>query len=188
MDKKRSFDEIDVIAEGGAETIASLERRIDRRFGKGVDVETPQTKSEDVESQLQAFNAILYFFAAMALFVGGFLIFNSFNMTVLQRTREIGMLRTLGTPRRKITGSVLREAALLGVLGAVLGLGLGFALAYALAEFVRALDFPVGRLDVRMVGAGGGGRHRARDGRPRRLSPRAPGRQDVADPRRPGLG
>ena len=130
MDKKRSFDEIDVIAEGGAETIASLERRIDRRFGKGVDVETPQTKSEDVESQLQAFNAILYFFAAMALFVGGFLIFNAFNMTVLQRTREIGMLRTLGTPApASITGSVLREAALLGVLGAVLGLGLGFALA-----------------------------------------------------------
>ena len=125
MDKKRSFDEIDVIAAGGAETITSLERRIDRRFGKGVDVETPQTKSEDVESQLQAFNAILYFFAAMALFVGGFLIFNAFNMTVLQRTREIGMLRTLGTPRRKITGSVLREAALLGLLGAVLGLGLG---------------------------------------------------------------
>src|SRR5687767_9826111 len=146
MDKDRAFDEIDVIAAGGAETIASLERRIDRRFGKGVDVETPQTKSDDVESQLQAFNAILYFFAAMALFVGGFLIFNAFNMTVLQRTREIGMLRTLGTPRRKITGSVLREAALLGVLGAVLGLGLGFALAYALAEFVRALDFPVGRL------------------------------------------
>ncbi len=146
MDKKRSFDEIDVIADGGEETIAALERRLDKRFGKGVDVETPQTKSEDVESQLQAFNAILYFFAAMALFVGGFLIFNAFNMTVLQRTREIGMLRTLGTPRRRITGSVLREAALLGLVGAVLGLGLGFALAWALAEFVRALDFPVGRL------------------------------------------
>ena len=55
----------------------------------------------------------------MALFVGGFLIFNAFNMTVLQRTREIGMLRTLGATRGRITGSVLREAALLGVVGAV---------------------------------------------------------------------
>ncbi len=146
MDKKRSFDEIDVIVEGGAETIAGVERRLDRQLGRGVRVETPQTKSEDVESQLQAFNAILYFFAAMALFVGGFLIFNAFNMTVLQRTRELGMLRTLGTPRRRITSSVLREAALLGVLGATLGLGLGFALAYALTELVRALDFPVGEL------------------------------------------
>ncbi len=148
LDKPRSFDEIDVITAGGDQTIAATERRLERRFGKGVQVETPDRKSQDIESQLQAFNAILYFFAAMALFVGGFLIFNAFNMTVLQRTREIGMLRTLGTPRRRITGSVLREAALLGVVGAVLGLGLGLLLAYALAELVKALDFPVGRLVV----------------------------------------
>jgi putative ABC transport system permease protein len=146
MDKPRAIDEVSVIAGGGAETIAGVERRLERRFGKGVQVETPQTKSDDVESQLQAFNAILYFFAAMALFVGGFLIFNAFNMTVFQRTREIGMLRTLGTPRRRITDSVLREAALLGLAGAVLGLGLGIGLAYALAELVRGLDFPVGKL------------------------------------------
>ena len=146
LDKPRAYDEVDVIVGGGGETIARVERRLEKRFGKGVQVETPDTKSEDVESQLQAFNAILYFFAAMALFVGGFLIFNAFNMTVFQRTREIGMLRTLGTPRRKITGSVLREAALLGLAGAALGLALGLGLAYALAELVRALDFPVGKL------------------------------------------
>ena len=46
----------------------------------------------------------------MALFVGGFLIFNSFNMTVLQRMREIGMLRTLGATRPMIVRSVLLEA------------------------------------------------------------------------------
>ena len=146
LDKRRKLDEVNVIVDGGQDTIASVERRLEAKFGRGVQVETPQTKSEDIESQLQAFNAILYFFAAMALFVGGFLIFNSFNMTVLQRTREIGMLRTLGTPRARITASVLREAALLGLGGAVLGLGLGLALAYALAELVRALDFPVGKL------------------------------------------
>jgi len=148
LDKPRSFDEIDVITAGGDSTIATVERRLKQRFGKGVEVATPDRKSQDIESQLQAFNAILYFFAAMALFVGGFLIFNAFNMTVLQRTREIGMLRTLGTPRRRITGSVLREAALLGVAGSILGLGLGLLLAYALAELVRALDFPVGKLVI----------------------------------------
>ena len=45
----------------------------------------------------------------MALFVGGFLIFNSFNMTVLQRMREIGMQRTLGATRPMIVRSVLRR-------------------------------------------------------------------------------
>jgi len=147
MDKKRVFDEVEVVVAGGGEnTIEAVERRLDRRLARGVEVATPQAKSEDIESQLQAFNAILLFFAAMSLFVGGYLIFNSFNMTVLQRTREIGMLRTLGASGSRITGSVLREAALLGVVGAILGLGLGVALALALVELVRGLDFPVGDL------------------------------------------
>ena len=147
MDKRRSFDEVDVVvAGGGEETIAAVERRLDRSLARGIEVETPDAKSEDVESQLQAFNAILLFFAAMSLFVGGYLIFNSFQMTVLQRIREIGMLRTLGASRARISSSVLREAALLGAVGAVLGLGLGLGLAVALIELVRALNFPVGDL------------------------------------------
>jgi putative ABC transport system permease protein len=147
MDNRRGFSEVNVVVAGGGEqTIADVRRRLEARLPKGVEVETPDQKSDEIESQLQAFNAILYFFAAMALFVGGFLIFNSFNMTVLQRTREIGMLRTLGAPRGRITGSVLREAALLGVVGAALGLGLGLGLALLLIELVQALDFPVGKL------------------------------------------
>ena len=74
----------------------------------------------------------------MALFVGGFLIFNSFNMTVLQRMREIGMQRTLGATRPMIVRSVLLEASVLGVIGAVLGLGLGVLLALGLIELMRA--------------------------------------------------
>jgi putative ABC transport system permease protein len=146
MDKRGVFDEVDVIVGGGEETIDGVGRDLRHSLGRGVEVQTPDAKSEDVEAQLQAFNAILYFFAAMALFVGGFLIFNSFNMTVFQRTREIGMLRTLGATRGLITGSVLREATLLGIVGAALGLGLGVVLALALIELVKALDFPVGNL------------------------------------------
>ncbi len=146
MDKPRAFDEIDVVVDGGDEAISRVQRALRRELPSGVRVQTPQSKTADVEQQLQAFNVILYFFAAMALFVGGFLIFNSFNMTVFQRTREIGMLRTLGAGRWTITGSVLREAALLGLLGAVLGLGLGVALAAGLIELMRALGFPVGDL------------------------------------------
>jgi putative ABC transport system permease protein len=56
------------------------------------------------------------------------------------------MLRTLGATRSLITASVLREAVLLGIVGAVLGLGLGVVLALALIELVQTLDFPVGRL------------------------------------------
>jgi putative ABC transport system permease protein len=146
MDKPRSFDEIDLVINGGDQAISRAQRQLRRELPAGIKVQTPQGKTADTEQQLQAFNVILYFFAAMALFVGGFLIFNSFNMTVFQRTREIGMLRTLGAGRWMITGSVLREAAVLGLLGAVLGLGLGIALAVGLIGLMRALSFPVGDL------------------------------------------
>jgi putative ABC transport system permease protein len=146
MDKARAFDEIDIAVDGGTATISRVQHELRRDLPRGAQVATPQRKASDVESELQAFNTILYFFAAMALFVGGFLIFNSFNMTVFQRTRELGMLRTLGAGRWRITLSVLQEAVLLGVIGAVFGLGLGVALAYGLVELMRALAFPVGSI------------------------------------------
>lgn len=147
MDRPRGFDEIDVVVGGGSETIADVRHRLRGKLGRGARVLTPSAKSDEVEAQLQGFNAILYFFAAMALFVGGFLIFNSFNMTVFQRMREIGMLRTLGATRGMVAGSVLREAALLGLVGAVVGLGLGVLLALGLIWLMReVLDFPVGTL------------------------------------------
>jgi putative ABC transport system permease protein len=146
MDKPRAFDEIDLVVDGGDPGIAQVRRDLRGELPDGVKVQTPDGKSADVEQQLQAFNVILYFFAAMALFVGGFLIFNSFNMTVFQRTRELGMLRTLGAGRWKITGSVLHEAALLGLLGAAVGLGLGIGLAVGLIQLMRAFGFPVGDL------------------------------------------
>jgi putative ABC transport system permease protein len=146
VDQPRAFDEIDIAVSGGATGISTVQHQLRHELPRGATVETPQNKASDVESELQAFNTILYFFAAMALFVGGFLIFNSFNMTVLQRTREIGMLRTLGAGRWRITLSVLQEAVLLGLVGAVLGLGLGVGLAFGLVELLKALNFPVGSI------------------------------------------
>ena len=147
MEKRRAFDEVNVVVSGGEDTIARVQDRLRDELGKGVRVLTPSAKSDEVEAQLQAFNAILYFFAAMALFVGGFLIFNSFNMTVFQRMREIGMLRTLGATRGMVTRSVLTEAALLGLVGVALGVGLGLLLALGLIWLMReVLEFPVGEL------------------------------------------
>ena len=147
MDKGRGFDEIDIVVAGGAEQIGAVRRSLRSKLEQGAKIATPEAKSDEVESQLQAFNAILYFFAAMALFVGGFLIFNAFNMTVLQRTRELGMLRTLGATRRMIVSVVLREALALGAIGCLLGLGLGVLLALGLVKLMRdGLDFPIGEV------------------------------------------
>lgn len=128
--------------------VAELKRRIEQRLGPGADVRTPRGVSADISKQLQALDVVLYFFAGVALFVGGFLILNAFNMTVLQRTRELGMLRTLGATRRMVKRTVLVEALALGLIGSILGLGLGLGLAVGLTQLMKGFGIPVGSLSI----------------------------------------
>ncbi|HEX5741483.1 MAG TPA: FtsX-like permease family protein [Pilimelia sp.] len=67
-------------------------------------------------------------FAGVALLVGVFLIFNTFNVLVTQRGKELAMMRALGASRGQVTVSVLVEALVVGVVGATLGLALGVAI------------------------------------------------------------
>jgi putative ABC transport system permease protein len=136
------------IAASDRGAVEGLKRRVEHVAGSGANVQTPGEFSDQVSEQLAGLNMVLYFFSGVALFVGGFLILNSFNMTVLQRMRELGMLRTLGASRRMATGSVLVEALVLGVVGTVLGLGLGLLLASGLIALMRGMSVPVGTLEV----------------------------------------
>ena len=128
--------------------VEGLQRRVERVVGSGANVQTPGEVSDQVSEQLAGLNVVLYFFSGVALFVGGFLILNSFNMTVLQRMRELGMLRTLGASRRMATASVLTEALVIGVAGTVLGLALGLGLASGLISLMRGMDVPVGTVEI----------------------------------------
>jgi putative ABC transport system permease protein len=128
--------------------VDELQRRLQAALGDGVEVRTPAGVGDDVAKQLQALDVVLYFFAGVALFVGGFLILNAFNMTVLQRTRELGMLRTLGATRTMVKRTVLVEALVLGAVGSVLGLALGLGLAVGLTELMKGFGIPVGNLSV----------------------------------------
>ena len=143
----RGWSQIQVVASAeGTGAVDRLKSRLDAEFGRGVEVITPRGKSDQIQSQLQALNVILYFFSGMALFVGGFLIFNSFNMTVLQRMREIGMQRTLGATRGMIVRSVLTESSTLGLGGSLLGILTGVGIALALIALLRSIGLPVGSL------------------------------------------
>jgi putative ABC transport system permease protein len=86
MDKRGVWDEIDVVAADGVGADV-LRARLDAALGRGVEVATPQSKSDEIQDQLASLDVVLYFFSGIALFVGTFLILNSFNMTVLQRMR-----------------------------------------------------------------------------------------------------
>lgn len=147
-DKYGTWDEVDVIVAGSA-SVDAVQRRIDAVTGRGVEVTTPAGKGEEANEQLSGLDIVLYFFSGMALFVGAFLILNSFNMTVLQRLREIGTLRALGASRRRITTSVVSEALILAAVGSLLGLGLGVGLAELLAAAMRDLfGLPISSLEV----------------------------------------
>ena len=86
--------------------LPELKNRLSRKLGDGFQVERSTTRTEQVSSQLQGFQIALLFFAGTALFVGAFLVFNALSMTVLERTRELGMLRALGSTRAMIARSV----------------------------------------------------------------------------------
>jgi putative ABC transport system permease protein len=146
--KTTGWDEINVIAAGGVSD-QELSRRIRAVVGPGVEVATPAAKGEEVDEAMSSLDIVLYFFSGMAIFVSAFLILNSFNMTVLQRIREIGTLRALGASRGRIAVSVLGEALLLAIPGCALGLLLGIGLAELLAGAMRSFfGLPIASLDV----------------------------------------
>jgi putative ABC transport system permease protein len=131
-DRVGKFDQISIAAASGVSP-TELRNRVRRVMPTEVQVETgtesAKRQSDDIADDLSFLKITLLVFAGVSLFVGAFLIFNTFSITVAQRTREFGMLRTLGASRRQVLGSVLLEALVLGVLGAASGLagGLGFA-------------------------------------------------------------
>ncbi|MFI9121666.1 ABC transporter permease [Streptomyces bikiniensis] len=107
-------------------------------------------QAEDIEAGLGALNQVLLGFAGIALFVGVFLIANTFTMLVAQRTKELALMRAVGASRRQITRSVLAEAGLVGLVASTVGLVLGVGLAVALRSAMNAFDLkiPAGGLVV----------------------------------------
>jgi putative ABC transport system permease protein len=131
-DREGKFDQISVAAADGVDP-TELKERIAKVAPRTVRVETGQEnadrQSQEIADDLSFLKIVLLVFSFVSLFVGGFLILNTFSITVAQRIREFGMLRTLGASQRQVLASVIIEAALVGVIGSVLGLlaGLGFA-------------------------------------------------------------
>jgi len=141
------FNQIDVAAQAGV-TPGELRDRIRAVLPSTVDVRTgteqASKETSDLESNLGFLRTFLLVFAYVALVVGAFIIFNTFSITVAQRTREFGLLRTLGGSRGQVMRSVVYEGLLLGVVGAVLGLLGGLALAPGLNQLFKSFgaDLP----------------------------------------------
>jgi len=139
-----TFDEIDVRAADGV-SAATLAKRLDQVAPKGAEAVTgaqvAQESSDAIHEEFKFLNILFGVFAGIALFVGSFIIWNTFTMIVTQRSREIALLRAVGATRRQVKRSLLIEAALLGIGSSVVGLGLGVAVARGLNALMAALGF-----------------------------------------------
>jgi putative ABC transport system permease protein len=143
--KRGRVDEIDATAAEGT-TAAELATAISAALAADeVEVRTgEQTAEEDAGDIQEGFGFLstaLLVFAGIAVFVGAFLIFNTFSITVAQRMREFAMLRTLGASSRQVMAAVLIEAALVGLLASLLGIAGGFGFVELIKGLFKAMGF-----------------------------------------------
>jgi len=149
--KRGEFDQVLIAAEPGVSE-ETLRRRVQRVAPASVRVETATQNAERASNQIRDnlgfLRIALLVFAFVALFVGAFLIFNTFSITVAQRVREFGMLRTLGASRGQILATVVVEALAIGILGALLGLAGGYAIAVGLNQLFVAIGIDLPTTDL----------------------------------------
>ncbi len=103
--------------------------------------ELTRQDQQAIATSLSFFYVFMWIFAAIAVFVGAFIINNIFSITVAQRTREMALLRAVGADRRQVLRNVLLEAAIIGATATVIGLALGKAAARGLISLLETFGF-----------------------------------------------
>jgi putative ABC transport system permease protein len=147
------FDAISLRADGGISEDA-IRDRVSARMPDDIEVLTGAEKTEEDQDQfaqgLGFFRTFLVAFAVVALFVGIFIIYNTFNILVAQRIREMALLRAVGASRRQVLGSVVLEAVVVGLVAGALGVLAGMGIAVGLRALFDAIGFelPSGGLVV----------------------------------------
>lgn len=123
----------------------TLRDRISRALAGRYDVVTgkqlAKENANDVQKGIRFFSTFLLVFAGVALLVGTFLIVNTFNIIVAQRTRELALLRALGARRRQVMTSVVGEAIITGLVCAIVGVAFGIVAALGLQAVLGAIGF-----------------------------------------------
>ena len=151
-------DEIDLIAvqvtdEDKSEQIATdIEDafRKDRKLKKGQEdftVQTPQQSLQAINTILAIINIVIVGIATISLLVGGIGITNTMYTSVLERTKEIGVMKSIGAKNRDVLGIFLVESSLLGfvggVVGAIIGLGMAYLISFAVNSAFTGLTFNI---------------------------------------------
>lgn len=131
----RRFDRIDLAVKDGFR-VEDVQRRIQAALGPGFEVEQPAARGQQFEAMSRIYSMSANITSAFALFIGMFIIYNTFQIAVSQRRAEIGILRSLGASRGQIRNLFLAEGAMAGLMGSLCGIGFGMLIARGLTGFI----------------------------------------------------
>jgi putative ABC transport system permease protein len=143
-----------VVAEAGAD-LAGVQASLERATADLPTV-TVQNQEEYKQSSREEINQLLYIVYALlglAVLIAILGIVNTLALSVMERTREVGLLRAVGLSRRQLRTTIRLESITIAVLGAVLGIGLGVLFGVSLQQAISdeglgVLDVPIGQLAV----------------------------------------
>jgi putative ABC transport system permease protein len=149
-----SYDSI-VVASDGSTSPAELADAVRASVGSDqVEVLTgaadTAAKQADLRKDMGFFTTFLLAFAYIALFVGMFIIYNTFSIVIAQRMREMAMLRAIGASRRQVLRAVLLESVIIGIVASAAGLLTGVAMSFGLRALLSGvgLRIPSGDLVI----------------------------------------
>ena len=144
LDSIGEVDFINVVVDENAD-INQVRSAISNIDSQGLEVidaqEAAAEQADSIKQGLDFFNTILNVFAGIAIFVGAFIIQNTFRILLLQRTKELSLLRALGTSKRQIYRLVVSESLYMAVIGSGLGVALGIGLSVVVKEGLKYFDF-----------------------------------------------
>ncbi|UYQ62550.1 ABC transporter permease [Streptomyces peucetius] len=151
LGKEGLFTQVMVVADAGVSDEAlkkNLAASLEQPYKLQTAKEAADAGREEVGSFLDVMKYAMLGFAGIAFLVGIFLIVNTFSMLVAQRTREIGLMRAIGSSRKQVNRSVLLEALLLGLVGSVAGVAAGVGLAVGLMKMMSAVGMNLSTDDL----------------------------------------
>ncbi len=134
----RKFDRIDIALEDGV-SLEAATAKLQALLGSGFQVEPPSSRGQQFEATSRVYALASNISSAFALFIGMFIIYNTFAIAVTQRRSEIGILRSLGATRAQIRTLFLTESAIAGLLGTLVGILFGILLAHGMAGYIGGL-------------------------------------------------
>ncbi len=132
------FDRVDVVLNDGVTLDAGI-AKLQAVLGPGFQVDPPSSRGEQFEATSHIYALASNITSVFALFIGMFIIYNTFAVAVTERRSEIGILRALGATRGQIRQLFLAESAIAGLAGTAVGVGFGLVMARAMAGYISGL-------------------------------------------------